>query len=587
MAAKIGVVAIINLRNKKVGMPFKEILTGEKGMRAIFEQIFCIMKNIFIVFVLFYQTSVAQNSKGTDPLIKGIKENVEYLASDKLEGRRTGTAGEKLAYEYIEKQFKKAGLKPAGDNGTYIQSFEVNDGKKLTPATLFGINNTHLKLYEDWFPLSYSKNGSFEYTYSKTAKYKVTLLQVDLAAAMQESKTNPHFDLDGYLHTAISEAAKDGIEAVVFYNSSTIDDGLQYDAKDKQEISVIPAVYIKYPAYKKYFEENTDDKTIKIVVASQLSKRTGHNVVGYINNNAPSTIVLGAHYDHLGYGEDHNSLYTGHTPMIHNGADDNASGTAALIELAKWANDKNVRYKNYNYLFIAFSGEELGLYGSKYFTENPTVDLKKINYMINMDMLGRLNDSTHSITIGGYGTSPAWEEIIDVKNTFFKIKVDSSGSGPSDHTSFYRKDIPVLFFFTGTHSDYHKPSDDADKINYKGIRSIITYIQKIIASTDAKSKLTFTKTREANMGKSSFKVSMGIMPDYTFSGEGVLVDGVSENRPAEKAGVKTGDIILQLGEHKVSDVQTYMQALNKFNKGESTKVKLLRGKEEIFVDLTF
>ena len=136
-------------------------------MRAIFEQIFCIMKNIFIVFVLFYQTSVAQNSKGTDPLIKGIKENVEYLASDKLEGRRTGTAGEKLAYEYIEKQFKKAGLKPAGDNGTYIQSFEVNDGKKLIPATLFGINNTHLKLYEDWFPLSYSKNGSFEYTYSK------------------------------------------------------------------------------------------------------------------------------------------------------------------------------------------------------------------------------------------------------------------------------------------------------------------------------------------------------------------------------------------------------------------------------------
>ncbi|MBL0199416.1 MAG: M20/M25/M40 family metallo-hydrolase [Chitinophagaceae bacterium] len=172
----------------------------------------------------------------------------------------------------------------------------------------------------------------------------------------------------------------------------------------------MPAVYVKYPVYKKFFEENYDDKTIKIVVSSGLSKRTGHNVIGYINNHAASTIVLGAHYDHLGYGEDKNSLYTGHTPMIHNGADDNASGTAALIELAQWANDKKVQYKKHNFLFIAFFREELGLYGSKYFTENPTVDLKSISYMINMDMLGRLNDSTHSITIGGYGTSPTWEK---------------------------------------------------------------------------------------------------------------------------------------------------------------------------------
>ncbi|MGB2994533.1 MAG: M20/M25/M40 family metallo-hydrolase [Ferruginibacter sp.] len=545
------------------------------------------MKKILIVFTLIYQTSFAQNKKSNDPVLKSIKANVEYLASDKLEGRRTGTAGEKLAYDYIEKKFKQAGLKAAGDNGTFIQAFEVNDGKKLTKDTKFSVNGVPLKLYEDWFPLSFSKTGSFVYTFSKTAKYKVTLLQVDLAAAMEESKTNPHFNLDDYLQTAIKEAAKDGIEAVVFYNSSATEDGLQYDAKAKLEVASVPAVYVKYPVYKIFFEENNEDKTIKIVVSSGLSKRTGHNVIGYINNNAASTIVLGAHYDHLGYGEDKNSLYTGHTPMIHNGADDNASGTAALIELAQWANDKKVEYKKHNFLFIAFSGEELGLYGSKYFTENPTVDLKSISYMINMDMLGRLNDSTHSITIGGYGTSPTWGERINEHDKFFKIKIDSSGSGPSDHTSFYRKDIPVLFFFTGTHSDYHKPSDDANKINYKGIRSIVTYIQSIIATTDNKNKLVFTKTREANMGKSSFKVSMGIMPDYTFSGNGVLVDGVSENRPAEKAGVKTGDVIIQLGEHNVSDVQTYMQALNKFNKGQSTKVKLLRGKEELTLDLTF
>ena len=289
--------------------------------------------------------------------------------------------------------------------------------------------------------------------------------------------------------------------------------------------------------------------------------------------------------DHLGYGEDHNSLYSGTTPMIHNGADDNASGTAALIEMGRWL--KKSTYKKYNYLFVNFSGEELGLFGSKYFTEHAGIDLKTVNYMINMDMVGRLNDSTHGITIGGYGTSPTWGNLIKKEDAYFKINLDSSGSGPSDHTSFYKKDIPVLFFFTGSHKDYHKPSDDADKINYNGELQVIKYIQNIIAQTDKMDKLSFTKTREVSMGKSSFKVSLGIMPDYTFDGVGVLVDGVSENKPALKAGIKTGDILIQLGEYKFTDVQTYMGTLNKFNKGETTNVKVVRGKEELIFVITF
>ena len=326
-------------------------------------------------------------------------------------------------------------------------------------------------------------------------------------------------------------------------------------------------------------------QAVTLSIAITAKTKFGHNVIGYINNKATNTIILGAHYDHLGYGEDHNSLYSGSTPMIHNGADDNASGTAALIELAKKL--KKSSYKKYNYLFVSFSGEELGLFGSKYFTEHAGLDLKTVNYMINMDMVGRLNDSTHGLTIGGYGTSPTWGNIINTKNNYFKINVDSSGSGPSDHTSFYKKDIPVLFFFTGSHKDYHKPTDDADKINYQGEVKIIQYIENIIAQTNQMDKLVFTKTRELSMGKSSFKVSLGIMPDYTFSGNGVMVDGVSENKPALKAGIKTGDVITQLGPHKCSDVQSYMDALNKFNKGESTKVKLVRGKEEMEVVVTF
>jgi len=249
---------------------------------------------------------------------------------------------------------------------------------------------------------------------------------------------------------------------------------------------------------------------------------------------------------------------------------------------------KASKFKNNNYLFVSFSGEELGLFGSKYFTEHPTVDLSTANYMINLDMVGRLNDSTHGLTIGGYGTSPYWGQLLTEKDKFFTIKFDSSGSGPSDHTSFYRKDIPVLFFFTGVHGDYHKPSDDADKINYKGELQIVKFVYNIVDATNKKGKLTFAKTREAAAtGKNTFKVSLGIMPDYTYSGSGVRVDGVSEGKLAQRIGIKAGDVVIQLGDIKFTDVSSYMGALGKFNKGDATKVKVKRGTEELVFDIVF
>jgi hypothetical protein len=255
--------------------------------------------------------------------------------------------------------------------------------------------------------------------------------------------------------------------------------------------------------------------------------------------------------------------------LIHNGADDNASGTAALIELARIL--KTSKAKNNNYLFIAFSGEELGLFGSKYFTEHPTIDLATVNYMINMDMVGRLNDSTRVLAIGGYGTSPQWV-----------IKIDSSGVGPSDHASFYRKDIPVLFFFTGQHKDYHRPTDDADKINYPGELKVITYIYTIINGLNKEhQKIAFLKTRETQTSNTALRVTLGIMPDYTYDGTGIRADGVTDGRPAAKAGLKAGDVIIQLGDYPVSSMDSYMQALNKFKKGDKAKVKYKRGNETL------
>ena len=533
------------------------------------------MKLLFPLFIFSFTNIFAQQpTKEDKKTISNLKNTISFLANDKLEGRRTGTAGEKLAYEYIVTQLKKAGIDAFAAEKNYIQTFPVNEGREIK-SSLLKINGKELKINEEYFPLAYS-GKTYNTTYSR-AMYATH----SISEMMEANANNPHYDINEALYNLAKEDEKTGKGGVFFLSPTGTKHDIKFDAKDKAIILSIPVIFMK--DYDNNFVKAS--YTIECDVDISAKEKFGHNIVSYINNNATNTIILGAHYDHLGYGEDHNSLYTGGTPMIHNGADDNASGTAALIEVGRWL--KKSSYKRYNYLLINFSGEELGLFGSKYFTEHAGLDLKTVNYMINMDMVGRLNDSTHGITIGGYGTSPAWGNLIKKEDAYFKINVDSSGSGPSDHTSFYKKDIPVLFFFTGSHKDYHKPSDDADKINYTGELQIIKYIQNIIAQTNKMDKLAFTKTREVSMGKSSFKVSLGVMPDYTFSGNGVLVDGVSENRPAQKAGIKVGDVLIQLGEHKFTDVQTYMGALNKFNKGETTNVKLMRGKDEMVLPITF
>jgi C-terminal processing protease CtpA/Prc len=194
------------------------------------------------------------------------------------------------------------------------------------------------------------------------------------------------------------------------------------------------------------------------------------------------------------------------------------------------------------------------------------------------------------VTVSGFGTSPSWSSILTEagNSKYFTAKYDSSGTGPSDHTSFYRKDIPVLFFFTGLHSDYHRPTDDADKLNYTGEYYIIRYVNNVITASSKQNKLAFTKTREQQTSTSArFSVSMGIMPDYTYNGTGVRVDGLSEGRAAQKAGLKTGDIVVQLGDKNITSLEMYMQALGKYKKGDKTTVKVKRAAEEKTFEITF
>ena len=330
--------------------------------------------------------------------------------------------------------------------------------------------------------------------------------------------------------------------------------------------------------YSQPFEFNPTIDSVKTHIS-------GNNVVAFINNNAKNTIIIGAHYDHLGWGDPKYSTYRGE-PAIHHGADDNASGVAAMLEISRLL--KNSKLKGNNYIFIAFSGEELGLYGSKWFVEHPEVDLTHVDYMLNFDMVGRLDSNSHTLTVNGIGTSPMWKDAIEKIHTPLHIKTTESGVGPSDHTSFYLKNIPVIFFFTGQHKDYHKPSDVESKINYTGMEDVINYSMDLLAQLDGKGKLLFTKTKDDSSDVApKFKVTLGVMPDYTFDGVGMRIDGVTDGKPASKAGLLQGDVVVQLGDIKVTEMMSYMKALGQFKKGDTTKVKVMRGKEVIEKDIQF
>ncbi|WP_439556541.1 M20/M25/M40 family metallo-hydrolase, partial [Dyadobacter sp.] len=276
---------------------------------------------------------------------------------------------------------------------------------------------------------------------------------------------------------------------------------------------------------------------ITFAIDGKAHAMMGRNVVALLDNGAAKTIVIGAHYDHLGKGFQGSSLSPDSKNQIHNGADDNASGTTGVMELARYLTENNVTEKH-NYLFIAFSGEELGLIGSKHFTEKPTLPLNSVSSMINMDMIGRLTDEK-GIIVSGWGTSPVWGKLIPplAKKQNLKYTVDSSGVGASDHTSFYLKNIPVVQFFTGGHGDYHKISDDADKINYDGEVRILNLIADLLMNLDNEPEPEFATAGNPHSGAttSNFKVTLGVMPDYSYTGKGLKVDNVSKARPAEKA----------------------------------------------------
>lgn len=338
---------------------------------------------------------------------------------------------------------------------------------------------------------------------------------------------------------------------------------------------------------KSYFQEFTYDLKLNPHEESSAVKISSRNVIGYLDNKASRTIIIGAHYDHLGLNEHHNSTLMNSDGQIHNGADDNASGVSAVLELARMFSQNKTKEKA-NYVFALFSGEEDGLMGSKKFAEEVKNQYPNVVAMINLDMIGRLNKDK-DLTVGGVGTSPVFGEMIKkFKPAGFNLAIDSAGVGPSDHTSFYLKDIPVLFLFTGTHSDYHKPTDDTEKINFTGLRNITHYVFNLANGLAEVENIPFTKTKIAqSKAIPKYKVTLGIMPNYADSKDGLQIDGVTEKRPADLAGIRAGDVLIRIGKCEVKEVYSYMDCLSKINSGDELPVTVLRDGKEMTVNVKF
>lgn len=338
---------------------------------------------------------------------------------------------------------------------------------------------------------------------------------------------------------------------------------------------------------KSYFQDFTYDLKLNPHEESSAVQINSRNVIGYLDNKASKTIIIGAHYDHLGLNEHHNSTLMNSDGQIHNGADDNASGVSAVLELARIFSQNKTKEKA-NYVFALFSGEEDGLMGSKKFAEEVKNQYPNVISMINLDMIGRLNKDK-DLTVGGVGTSPVFGEMIKkYKPAGFNLAIDSAGVGPSDHTSFYLKDIPVLFLFTGTHSDYHKPTDDTERVNFTGLRNITHYVFNLANGLAEVENIPFTKTKIAqSKAVPKYKVTLGIMPSYADSKDGLQIDGVTEKRPADLAGVRAGDVLIRIGKCEVKEVYSYMDCLSKINSGDELPVAVLRDGKEMTVNVKF
>jgi aminopeptidase YwaD len=642
--------------------------------------------SLSLVLVLAFSAVAQRRAKDSEPSVERLRAHVSYLASDKLEGRRTGSAGATLAAEYVAREFSRLGLRrsighdlpgmsilEADSPRRYMQEFpfvagvELGQGNSLLVKPDSGGDAVSLRAGEDWMPLGFSSNAKLtdlravfvhygikadELNYDDYASVPVKG-RVAIALSGSPDGDNPHGQFARYADVrwkAIAARNAGAAALVVIASAANFKDDrlarLSYDQSEGE--AGLPVVVVSRQAALHLFQLNSGVqlaelemklgeflKTKRVVgqpsaqydvkltvtppfdftlsLSTDLVRRSApaYNVVGILDGSDPAlkneAIVIGAHYDHLGRGGQ--GSLAAREGEIHHGADDNASGVAGVLELARIFAAKRGKMKR-TLVFIAFGGEEEGLLGSNYYVNHPIWPLDKTVAMINMDMIGRMKE--RKLIIGGVGTATEWRDhikeaqehisaprsavfrmgkTIGIADDFpepFVLTLNEDGYGPSDHSSFYAKQIPVLFFFTGTHGDYHKPSDTADKIAYEDEARVLDFVAYIVASISLDAKRpTYAVAKSESQGRSmGFRVYLGTIPNYAESNDGMLLDGVREDSPAAAAGLKAGDKVIRIAGREVRNVYDYTAALGEMKAGEVYEVEVVRGGQTLKLKIT-
>ena len=607
-----------------------------------------------LYFLLSISTPLfSQIQRSPEITANELREHVKYLSSEKFEGRLTGSKGADLAAEYIANEFRMYGLKQNGDSGSFYQKFEFVSGVKLglenqlfivetevlpnnpkeqTKSNLKIKNRLAAVLNQDYRPLGYSLSGSYSgeivfagygissadksYDDYKDLSVKDKIVMV-LRYAPSSDSIHGNFEQYSSLRYKTAKAKELGARAIIVVTGPADSDKdelirLAYDQATGNSgilsLNITRALADTILKNSKTTIKQLQDQilqerqpksfaiqgvTVNLTVDINEIRAQAKNVIGFLDGNDTTlkneVLVIGAHYDHLGYGGEGSGSLRPDTIAIHPGADDNASGTSGLLELAQLFSNQRDRLKR-SILFIAFTGEELGLLGSGHYVKHPTIPLESTVTMLNLDMIGHLNNRL--LIVDGVGTSPGFDSLARVHNldSAFILKLNKDGFGPSDYSSFFSKQIPVLNLFTNINEYYHRPIDTYDRLNYEGLQKIVAYAASLALDLDRipnRPKFVATEMPKmaGNTGR-SMRVFVGTIPDFSEQSEGMKISGVRQGSPAAKAGLQGGDIIIKFGKVDIKNLYDYTYALGEYKVGDIVDVVVKRGKEIINTKVT-
>lgn len=571
-----------------------------------------------LVFVLFFGCSQKIDREINQ---EDLHTLMDFLASDSLKGRYPGTPEDSVLLHYITSQFEKYGLSaPAGG---YIQNFELTTGVDVDPVSSLRTGSLDMEFGKDFYPMGFSSGGSvsapvlfagYGIVSGENTEDRNDYLDIEPAGKwliILRGSPDGKSDLLNYSRDRdkVMYASDKGAAGVLLVAGEkfSIEDRIETHLDPEPSVG-IPVIQVTRSAIEKlmkgsdlsipkienYLQDHSlssayisnEELTCEIKI-SKVSTMTG-NVIGLIEGSDPvlkdEWIVVGAHHDHLGMGGSSNSSRMPDTIAVHNGADDNASGVAAVLELA--SRFSSTKHKHPRSLaFITFGAEEKGLVGSKYFVENMPFESSALLAMVNIDMLGRMKPDS-LLQVSGVGTSAEASELLEKvnENYHLNLTLTEAGFGPSDHASFYMADIPVFFFTTGPHKEYHTPLDDIDSINFKGLEIATSFIADLIDQLGTIDSLTFREAGPKVSSGRSYRgsVTLGIMPDVSGGDtNGLKVLAVTEGRPGSTAGLKKGDIIIGIDNHVIGNIYDYMYRLKSYKPGDSVVITILRNEKEI------